>query len=141
MEFQGEFQHTLDDKGRMVLPAAFRERLSTGVVLVKGHERTVNLWPVSAYERRVAEARESIDRNTKRGRAQFRILMAGHKQVPDSQGRIVVPAALREYAHLDRDLLVLGHDDNVEIWDRARYDAYLDEIDEEFSEYDEGAGE
>lgn len=135
--FLGEFQHTLDDKGRVILPARFRERLSSGLVLTRGLDRCIDVWPRAAYEKRVEEMRR-YPREDKRARLHARMLTAGAiDQVPDSQGRIVIPLRLREYAGLDRDLSVNGTDDRVEIWDRATWDRYLDTGETDFADESE----
>ena len=132
--FLGEFQHTLDDKGRVILPARFRERLSTGLVVTRGMDRCLDVWPRSAYEKRVEETR-SMPREHKRARWHRRLLTSGaHDDVPDSQGRIVIPQGLREYAGLSRDLVVCGNDDKVEIWDAAAWAAELERAEAEFAD-------
>lgn len=135
--FLGEFQHTLDDKGRVILPARFRERLSTGLVVTRGMDRCLDVWPRSAYEKRVEETR-ALPREHRRARWHRRLLTSGaHDDVPDSQGRIVIPTRLRDYAGLDRDLVVCGNDDKVEIWDAAAWAEELELAEADFADLDE----
>jgi MraZ protein len=131
--FVGDFQHTLDDKGRVILPARFRERLAGGLVLTRGFDRCVEVWTQAAYERRLEDLR-ARPRENRGARVQMRMFTSGASdQVPDSQGRIVLPARLREYAGLQRELSVIGTDDHVEIWDRTAWDAYLAANEDEFA--------
>ena len=135
--FLGEFQHTMDDKGRVILPARFRERLSTGLVVTRGMDRCLDVWPRSAYEKRVEETR-ALPREHKRARWHRRLLTSGaHDDVPDSQGRIVIPSGLREFAGLNRELVICGNDDKVEIWDLRRWEAELELAEADFADLDE----
>lgn len=138
--FLGDFQHTLDDKGRVILPSRFRERLAAGLVLTRGYDRCIEVWTRAAYERRVEELRKH-PREDRRARMQMRMFTSSASdQAADAQGRIVVPAPLREYAGLDRDLAVIGADDHVEIWDRTTWDEYLTANEDEFAATGEALG-
>jgi len=131
--FLGTHTPRLDDKGRLVLPARFREGLAGGLVLTKGQDRSIVVWPAAefaAYAERVNEA----SRSDPRVQAYQRVLFSGASdEIPDRQGRITVPAALREYAGLDRDVVVVGKSSTAEIWDAATWATYLREQEEAFS--------
>ena len=118
--FLGTHAPRLDDKGRLVLPAKFRDGFADGLVLTKGQDRSIVVWPAAefaAYAERLSEASSS----DARARAYLRVLFSGASdEVPDKQGRITMPAALREYAGLDRDVVVVGNNTTVEIWDADR---------------------
>lgn len=134
--FLGEHQHTLDDKGRVILPARFRERLAGGLVFAPGQDRCIDVYPVATFERRVEELRE-LPREDRQVRAYLRTFLAGaHQDAPDSQGRVTVPPRLREYAGLDRELTVVGADEKVEIWDRTAWGTYLDGAEDAFAAID-----
>ncbi|MGH3440700.1 MAG: division/cell wall cluster transcriptional repressor MraZ [Nitriliruptorales bacterium] len=134
--FLGEHQHTLDDKGRVIMPARFRDRLSGGLVFAPGQDRCVDVFPVSTFERRVEELRR-LPREDQRARAYLRILLAGAQQdTLDVQGRVTVPPRLRGYAGLDRDLTVVGADERVEIWDREGWEAYRESAEGDFADLD-----
>ncbi|HEX9890180.1 MAG TPA: division/cell wall cluster transcriptional repressor MraZ [Nitriliruptorales bacterium] len=123
--FTGEHQHTLDDKGRVILPAKFRPALETGLYFAPSEDRCIDVYPTAVFERRVEELR-SRPREDRRARQYARVFMAGaHHDVPDTQGRVTIPPRLREYAQLDKDLTVVGNDERIEIWDRAAWDEYL----------------
>lgn len=134
--FLGEHQHTLDAKGRVILPARFRERLSGGLVFAPGQDRCIEVYPVSTFERRVEELR-ALPREDAAVRAYVRTFLAGaHQDAPDSQGRVVIPPRLRDYAGLDRELTVVGADEKVEIWDRSTWDSYLEGAEDAFAAID-----
>ena len=131
--FLGTHTPRLDDKGRLVLPAKFREGLANGLVLTKGQDRSIVVWPAAefaAYAERLNEA----SRSNPKVQAYQRVLFSGASdEIPDRQGRITVPAALREYAGLDRDVVVVGKNTTAEIWDAAAWARYLGEQEEAFS--------
>lgn len=134
--FLGEHQHTLDTKGRVILPARFRERLADGLVFAPAQDRCLDVYPWEVFERRVAELR-SVPRENQRARAYLRVLLAGaHEETPDSQGRVVVPPRLREYAGLRRELTIIGNDEKIEIWDRETWETYLDAAEDAFAALD-----
>lgn len=131
--FLGTHAPRLDDKGRLVLPAKFREGLASGVVLTKGQDRSVVVWPAAefaAYAERLNEA----SRSDARVRAYLRVLFSGASdEVPDRQGRIGVPSVLRDYAGLDRDVVVVGNGTTCEIWDATTWSEYLAGQEDAFS--------
>ena len=135
--FLGTHAPRLDDKGRLVLPAKFRDGLADGLVLTKGQDRSIVVWPAAefaAYAERLSEASSS----DARARAYLRVLFSGASdEIPDKQGRITMPAALREYAGLDRDVVVVGNNTTVEIWDAAAWETYLASQEDAFSDLSE----
>ncbi len=132
-----QFQHTLDDKGRVILPARHRERLLSGLVITRGMDRCLDVWPIGEFEKRVAEV-ASRPQESKQARRRQRMLLSGaHDDVPDSQGRIVVPSVLREYAGLERELVIVGMLNHVEIWDRTRWEQEQGEAEDDFADTDE----
>lgn len=135
--FLGEHQHTLDAKGRVILPAPFRERLSNGVVLAPSQDHCIDVYPAATFERRVERLRQ-LPREQGRVRQYKRVLLAGaHSDRLDSQGRVTVPARLRDYAGLDRELTIVGQDALVEVWDRDNWDSYLDGAEVDFAGLDQ----
>lgn len=132
--FLGTHSPKLDDKGRLVLPAKFRDELADGVVMTKGQDRSVVIWPVSefsAYADRVREA----SRSDAKARAYSRVFFSGAcDEVPDKQGRVTVPASLRAYAGLDRDCVVVGNHATVELWEPRAWDQYLATQEPEFAD-------
>lgn len=132
--FLGEHQHTLDDKGRVILPASFRGKLAGGVVLTVAKDRCIDVFPQTEFERRVLQLQEEVEA----GQAQLsdlRMFSAkAFEQVPDSQGRVTIPQSLREYARLDRDLTVTGAVKSIQIWDRDAWAAYQEGAADRFAD-------
>ncbi|MBW9206242.1 division/cell wall cluster transcriptional repressor MraZ [Mumia sp. zg.B53] len=131
--FFGTYTPRLDDKGRLFLPAKFRDRLTEGLVLTKGQDRCIYVWPQASFQ----EFSDRISKTpftNKATRDFVRVLFSGASdEVPDKQGRITVPGPLRDYARLDRDCVVVGAMERVEIWDAARWAEYSDEQEESFA--------
>lgn len=131
--FLGEHQHALDTKGRVILPSRFRERLSSGLVFAPSQDRCIDVFPLTAFERRVEQLR-SLPREEQRARAYLRVFLAGaQEEKPDAQGRVTVPPRLRAYAGLEKDLTINGADEKIEIWDRATWDEYRDAAEDAFA--------
>jgi MraZ protein len=136
--FLGTHTPRLDDKGRLILPAKFRDGLASGVVITKGQERCLYVFPVAEFATIAARLREQPMTN-KAARAYSRVFFASaHDEVPDKQGRVTIPAHLREYAGLDRELAVIGASTHVEVWDRQAWETYLAESEEDFADIEQG---
>jgi MraZ protein len=135
--FLGTHQPRLDEKGRVFLPAKFRDELAEGLVITKGQERCLYVFPVAEFSR-ITEALRSAPVTAKAVRDYSRVFFASASdETPDKQGRITIPPALREYAGLDRDCVVIGANTRVEIWDAAAWDSYLEAQEPAFSELGE----
>ncbi len=136
--FLGTHTPRLDDKGRLILPARFRDELAGGVVITKGQERCLYVFPVAEFAR-IAEQLREQPMTHKAARAYSRVFFASaYDEVPDKQGRVTIPGHLREYAGLDRELVVIGASTRVEVWDRQAWESYLSESEEAFSDIEEG---
>lgn len=135
--FLGEYQHTLDGKGRLILPARFRDRLTGGVVLTIGDDRCIDVFPHAEYERQVQRLQAEVEAGT-RSVQRLRIFSArAFEEVADGQGRITIPQKLREYARLDRELTVTGAVSRIQVWDRAIWEEYEAAAEEAFADGDE----
>ena len=131
--FLGTHAPRLDDKGRLVLPAKFREALANGLVLTKGQDRSIVVWPAAVFAA-YAEQLNEASRSNPKVQAYQRVLFSGASdEIPDRQGRITVPPVLRDYAGLDRDVVVVGKNTTAEIWDAIAWATYLTEQEEAFS--------
>jgi MraZ protein len=131
--FLGTHTLRLDDKGRLFLPAKYREELGAGLVITKGQERCLYLFPVEEFSR-ITEALRTAPVTAKAVRDYSRVLFAGASdELPDKQGRIIIPSALREYAGLQRDCAVVGANTRLEIWDAAAWESYLAQQEDKFS--------
>ena len=135
--FLGTHSPRLDEKGRLFLPAKFRDELAEGVVITKGQERCLYVFPMAEF-RRVTEAMSQAPVTQKTVRDYSRVFFASASdEVPDKQGRITVPPALREYAGLTRDCVVIGANTRVEVWDAAAWETYLADREQAFSDLEE----
>jgi MraZ protein len=125
----GEYEHTLDDKNRLTLPAKFREQFAGGIVLTRGIDGCLNAYTRADWERLVESRLGTLDPLSKEGRMMQRHFFSGAAEaIPDRQGRVMVPAALIESARLSRELVVAGVYDHLEIWDRAAWREQLREL-------------
>ncbi|MFT8637625.1 MAG: division/cell wall cluster transcriptional repressor MraZ [Pseudoclavibacter sp.] len=132
--FLGTHTPRLDDKGRVILPAKFREELAGGVVLTRGQEHCIYVFSAREFER-IHETIRQAPLTSKQGRDFLRLLLSGASdQVPDKQGRITIPADLRRYSGLDRDLAVIGAGNRAEIWDAEAWQQYLAAQEEPFAD-------
>lgn len=121
--FLGRYAHSLDSKGRLAIPARFREALAEGLVLTRGIDRCLSLYPMAAW-RPLAEKVGALPITDPDARNLRRLFFAEASDLAlDGQGRILVPPELRRYAGLERDALVVGMDTNLEIWSPERWQA------------------
>jgi MraZ protein len=121
MMFLGSHEHSLDDKGRIIMPSKFRGQLEEGVVMVLWLEECVAVYPRNEFDK-LAERVEALPQGSKEGRTMTRILF-GHafEAMPDRQGRLTIPPKLRQLAGLDREVVAVGVKNRVELWDRERW--------------------
>lgn len=135
--FLGSYAPRLDDKGRVALPARFRAELEGGMVITKGQERCLTVYPTSEFTR-ITDLLRDAPMTGRRVRDYSRILFAGATQEsPDAQGRVTIPPPLRAYAGLAKDLAVIGANTRVEIWDAAAWESYMTENEASFADSDE----
>jgi MraZ protein len=132
--FLGTHAPKLDEKGRLFLPAKYRDDLAGGVVITKGQERCLYVFPVQEFTR-ITEALSTAPVTSKGLRDYSRVFFASASdEVPDKQGRITVPPALRGYAGLQRDCVVIGANTRLEIWDAQAWETYLVAQEDSFSD-------
>ncbi|GAB3302338.1 division/cell wall cluster transcriptional repressor MraZ [Epidermidibacterium keratini] len=133
--FFGDFYPRMDDKGRLALPAKFRDKLRDGMVIAKGQDRCLYVYPRAEFERIAAQLGKAQSTNSK-VRNYARTLFGGaDDQSADKQGRIVIKAALREYAGLSRDCAVIGVNDKVEIWDAEAWRRFASEQEQHYVDF------
>lgn len=132
--FLGTHTPRLDEKGRLILPAKFRERLAAGLVVTRGQERCLYVFPMDEFVK-VAEDLRAAPLTSKAVRDYLRVFLSGASdEIPDKQGRVTIPASLRAYAGLDREVTVIGAGSRVEVWDSAAWEAYLDGTEQAFAD-------
>lgn len=137
--FLGTHAPRLDEKGRLFLPAKFREELAAGLVITKGQEHCLYVFPEAEFLRLTEAMKQGSGSLTQKGARDYVRLMyaTAFDQVPDRQGRISVPAPLRIWANLTRECTVIGANTRVEIWDSASWDVYAREQEQQFAELSE----
>jgi MraZ protein len=132
--FLGTHTPKLDEKGRFFLPAKFRDELADGLVITRGQDRCLAIWPVAAFVEQTQTLRNSPSSN-KQVRDYQRMLASGASdETPDKQGRITIPPHLRTYAGLDKDCVVVGAINRVEVWDSTAWEHYAGEQESAFAE-------
>ena len=135
--FFGTYTPRLDDKGRIFLPAKFRDELAEGLVVTRGQERCLYVWSMEEFTKLTERLRETSVTN-KSARDYVRMFFAGASdETPDKQGRITVPPMLRGYASLERDCIVIGAMNRIEIWDAASWQTYSDQQEQAFADLSE----
>jgi MraZ protein len=125
----GEYEHTIDDKNRVTLPAKFRQSFDDGCVVTRGLDGCLYVWTPRAF----ADYRDSqlatLPPLSQQGRRMHRHFFSGASETaPDKQGRVSIPPALLTHAKLGRDVVVAGVNDHLEIWDRAAWQRELAEV-------------
>ena len=121
--FLGEYQHSLDAKGRVILPAKYRDQLAQGAFVTKGKGGCLAVFTPEEFEVVATEIREQSKRGGRELSA-ARSFFGGTAEIqPDKQGRVALPQNLREFAGLDREVVVVGMYSRIEIWDRAKWQA------------------
>ena len=135
--FFGTYTPRLDDKGRIFLPAKFRDELAEGLVVTRGQERCLYVWSMEEFTKLTERLRDTSVTN-KSARDYVRMFFAGASdETPDKQGRITVPPMLRDYASLERDCIVIGAMNRIEIWDAASWQTYSDQQEQAFADLSE----
>jgi MraZ protein len=125
----GEYEHTLDDKNRLTLPAKFRQEFEGGVVLSRGLDGCLVVFTRGNWDSFVAAQLEGLNPLSREARQMNRFMFAGAAEAElDKQGRVMVPAALVERAALGREVVVAGVRDHVEIWDRDAWRKQIEEV-------------
>ncbi|MGE5550676.1 MAG: division/cell wall cluster transcriptional repressor MraZ [Bacteroidota bacterium] len=138
--FTGEFQHALDDKGRITVPAKFREGLGEGFVITRGLDRCLFAYPRSEWAG-LEEKVKTLPTAQTEVRAFLRLLFSGAVEAEvDKQGRVGLPQSLRTYAGIDRDVVIIGVSNRVEIWGAEVWQQYASKAEASFSEMAENVG-
>ena len=134
----GTFVPKLDEKGRIILPAKFADDFSNGVVMARGQEHAIYVYSQREFEDLVERMQKQAPSLGKKGRDYLRLFLSGATQeLPDKQHRVTIPAVLREYAGLDRDLTVIGAGSRAEIWDTTAWNEYYANAESDFADADE----
>ncbi|HOA87333.1 MAG: division/cell wall cluster transcriptional repressor MraZ [Microbacteriaceae bacterium] len=133
----GTYTPKLDDKGRVILPAKFREELAGGMVVTRGQENCLYVFSTAEFDQ-VHERIRQAPLSNRQARDFMRVFLSGaSSELPDTQNRITIPAPLRGYAGLDRELVVIGAGSHAEIWDAEAWNTYLAAAESGYSEMQE----
>lgn len=128
----GEFEVTLDSKGRFLLPSGFKKQLAEGddvrFVINRGIENCLTIYPMSSWQP-LADKIDALNDFNPKVREFKRLFLNGATFVePDSAGRILIPARLKEHAGIEKDAVMMGNGEKMELWDKARYKELFDSI-------------
>jgi MraZ protein len=127
--FLGEYRHSLDDKGRLTLPSKFRDKLASGVVVTRGLDGCLFVFSLDMWQASTKTLNERLPFTQKSARDFSRFLYSGASDmIPDKQGRILIPSFLREYADLQSEVVVIGADTRIEVWNPERWGPTLFEV-------------
>lgn len=127
--FIGEYQHSIDKKGRLIIPAKFREDLGDSFILTKGLDNCLFVYPKSEWKV-LEEKLKSLPLTRKDARAFVRFFFAGATECElDKQGRILIPSNLREHCKLVKDAIIIGVSNRVEIWSKEEWVLYNEDED------------
>lgn len=137
----GEYQHNLDPKGRMAIPAKFRENLSAGAIITRGLDSCLFVFTTKEWQL-LAEKLVSLPLAQANSRAFVRLMLAGATDVElDAQGRVLIPDYLRKYAGLKKQVVVAGLYNRIEIWDAENWERYKQKTEGASEEIAEKLGE
>lgn len=132
--FMGEFQHTIDTKGRLIVPHKFRNALGERFIATKGLDTCLFVYPVGEWQQ-LEEKLKSLPITSADARAFVRFFFSRATECElDKQGRILLPANLREYAKLEKEVVLLGVSNRVEIWSKDEWESYSDRPENNFEE-------
>jgi len=129
--FLGEFEHSIDDKGRLTVPAKFRDELEGGVVITRGLDGCLWAYPRSEWDE-LAEKLSKLPTANKAARNFARFMFSSASDsIPDRQGRVLIPQKLRDYAGIGSETAVIGVMNRVEIWNPAKWSETFAEVEED----------
>ncbi|HIR89837.1 MAG TPA: division/cell wall cluster transcriptional repressor MraZ [Candidatus Fimimorpha faecalis] len=131
--FMSEYHHSLDTKGRLIIPTRFREQLGSNFILSKGMEHCLCIYPKEEWKKLTDKLCASPSITNSKIRRLNRFFFTGSVECePDKQGRILIPPSLRAYASLEKEVIVAGVGSRIEIWDREAWEEYntFDDIEE-----------
>lgn len=136
--FIGEFHHNIDEKGRIAIPARYREQLGKNFVITRGIEHCIYVYPTSTFDTIVSKL-SSLPFTKKDARAFTRFFMSGATAIElDKQGRANIPGPLFDYANLSKNCVIIGTGDRLEIWDEEDFNEFMSSATNEMSDIAEG---
>jgi MraZ protein len=132
--FMGEYQHSLDEKGRVIIPAKFRDSLGESFVITRGLDHCLFVYPSSEWTQ-LEQKMKALPFTKADARAFTRFFFSGATECElDKQGRVTLPGTLRSHAKLDKDCVIIGVSNRVEIWSKEHWESYFDQSEDSFNE-------
>ncbi|MBB5172182.1 division/cell wall cluster transcriptional repressor MraZ [Texcoconibacillus texcoconensis] len=136
--FLGEYRHTIDDKGRIIIPAKFRDGLGSSFIVTRGLDHCLFVYPLEEWKQ-LEQKLKNLPFTKKDARAFTRFFFSGATECElDKQGRANIASTLRSYAQLDKECVIIGVSNRVEIWSESIWESYYAESEESFAEIAEG---
>ena len=132
--FFGTYSHSLDDKGRLVIPRKMRDELGNKIFIMKGYDGALSVYKEEAFLKLIEEE-ETLSFKKKENRDYLRIRLASVVDLEvDKMGRVQIPVSTLTKYHIGKDVVVLGAGEHIEIWDANKYEEYISSIEENFEE-------
>ncbi len=132
--FMGEYRHNVDEKGRMIVPSKFRDELGSSFVVTRGLDRCLFVYPLEEWKK-LEDQLKSLPFTKKKTRGRTRFFFSGAAECElDKQGRVNIAAPLRDYAKLEKECVIIGVSNRVEVWSKSNWEEYFTESEESFSE-------
>ncbi len=132
--FLGEFTHKLDSKNRIMIPSEFRDDLSENFYITKGPEKSLVIYTEEEFIKQ-SERLDRLEVQNKKNRAIKRLFFSSTvKASLDKQGRVLLNKNLRDYSEIKEEAMIIGNNSTIELWDRANWEAYIDEVEVNLSD-------
>ena len=139
--FLGEYQHSIDEKGRMAIPIKFRKLLEKGAVVTRGLDSCLFLYPKKEWEE-LAQKLAQLPMGQENNRSFVRMMLAGAQEVEmDSLGRVLIPDYLKNYAGIEKEAIIVGVFNRLEIWDKKKWQKYKEAVEKDTDKLAERLGD
>ncbi|MGM0602478.1 MAG: division/cell wall cluster transcriptional repressor MraZ [Bacillota bacterium] len=132
--FMGEYTHSMDSKGRLIIPSKLREDLTEKFVITRGLDNCLFLYPFPEWNT-LEEKLTSLPMTSKNARNFVRFFFSGASECElDKQGRVSLPSNLREYADFEHEIVIIGLANRIELWAKEKWDDYMDEVEDSYED-------
>ena len=139
--FIGEYRHSIDEKGRLAVPAKFRSDLKSGAIVTRGLDGCLYIYTATEWKK-LADKLSALPMSKANSRAFARLMLAGAMDVAlDKQGRVILPEYLRKYAGLKKNIIVAGLYNHLELWNETAWEVYKKQTEKDSGEIAEQLGE
>ena len=135
--FLGTFNHNIDSKNRLIIPSKFREEIGENATMTIGHDHCIVVYTQESWKT-LEEKLKSYDLNSSLARKQIRLIAGSASSFTvDPQGRVVLPSNLLKHSNINKEVVIVGNIDYIEIWSKENWDAYYDEASEDYDSISE----